>query len=352
MNTMTTASTVLNTPYSAPPAPAGSPPRRRLVAVAGVLGALALLPLVATLAGQPFYITVATRVMVFALAALGLNLVLGFGAMVSLGHALYLGVGAYAAGILSSHGLNSGWLQLAAGLGVGLVLATVIGAVCLRASGLAFIMLTLAFGQMFYFLAVGLKQYGGDEGLPLVRSDFGVWSLENDLVLYGVVFALLVATLYGFHRLVHARLGMVLRGCKSNERRMRALGFPTLRYQLVAYVLSALVCVVAGFLLANLTRFASPSYMTWGVSGELIVMVVLGGVGTLMGPVVGAATWLVLEQLLTSFHVALPWGLDAIVRDRWLGLFGLMVVAVVLLMRQGLYGSWVAGSNQRSKGTP
>ena len=312
----------------------------RLVGVALIVAVLALVPLAAALAGQAFYLTIVTRIMVFALAALGLNLVLGFGAMVSFGHAMYIGIGAYAVGILSSHGITSGWAHVGAALGVGLVCALLIGAVCLRATGVAFIMITLAFAQMFYFLAVGLKQYGGDDGLPIsVQSDFTLFSLGNAMVLYYTVFAVLMVTLYVFHRLVHARFGMLLRGCKSNQRRMLALGFPVFRYKLTAYVISALVCVVAGVLLANLTRFASPSYMSWTVSGELIVMVVLGGIGTLMGPVVGAATWLMLEELMTSFRISLPGGVDGMIRDHWLGVFGILIIVVTLTLKQGLYGA-------------
>ena len=311
----------------------------RLVGVTLIVAVLALIPVVVALAGQAFYLTIVTRIMIFSLAALGLNLVLGFGAMVSFGHAMYIGIGAYAVGILSSHGIASGWAHVGAALGVGLVCALPIGAVCLRATGVAFIMITLAFAQMFYFLAVGLKQYGGDDGLPIsVQSDFTLFSLGNATVLYYTVFAVLMATVYVFHRLVHARFGMLLRGCKSNQRRMLALGFPVFRYKLTAYVISALVCVVAGVLLANLTRFASPSYMSWTASGELIVMVVLGGIGTLMGPVVGAATWLVLEELLTSFRISLPGGVDGMIRDHWLGVFGILIIVVTLTLKQGLYG--------------
>ena len=325
------------------PVPVDAPlkaPRLQLPAVILIVAVLALVPLSSALAGQSFYLTIVTRIMIFALAALGLNLVLGFGAMVSFGHAMYIGIGAYAVGILSFHGINNGWAHLGAALGVGLVCALLIGAVCLRVAGVAFIMITLAFAQMFYFLAVGLKQYGGDDGLPIsVRSNFGLFTLAHGTILYYAVFVVLMATLYGFHRLVQARFGMLLRGCKSNERRMLALGFPVFRYKLTAYAISALVCVLAGVLLANLTRFASPSYMSWSASGELIVMVVLGGIGTLMGPLVGAATWLVLEELLSSFRGDLPWGLTDMIRDHWLGLFGVLIIVVTLVLKQGLYGT-------------
>ena len=310
-----------------------------LVAATLLVALLALVPVFAAMTAQPIYVTLVSRIMVYALAAVGLNLILGYGPLVSFGHALYLGLGAYAVGMLSSHGITNGWAHLGAALAVGLVVSTVVGLICLRASGLAFIMITLAFAQMFYYLAIGLKNYGGDDGLPIPkRSDFGLFNLSDNTVLYYVVFALLMLTLLGLHRLVNARFGMVLRGIKSNERRMATLGFATLRYKLLAYVLSAQICVLAGLLLANLTRFASPSYMQWTVSGELTVMVVLGGIGTIIGPVLGASVWLLLEELLTSVRLGLPWGLDEQIRDHWMLLLGAFVVVVTLSMKQGLYG--------------
>lgn len=327
--------------------PASKWSARKWVAAALIV-LLGLVPVFSAVLGQAFYVTLFSRIMIFALAALGLNLVLGYGAMVSFGHAMYIGVGAYAVGILSYHGIGNGWVHLGVALAVGGVIATVIGAVCLRVSGIAFIMITLAFAQMFYFLAISLKQYGGDDGHGIAaRSDFGLLSLDDNTVLYYVIYAVLMLTLLGFYRLVHARFGMVLRGCKSNERRMRALGFATLRVKLTAYVISALVCVLAGVLLANLTRFMSPSYMQWTVSGEMVLMVVLGGVGTLIGPMIGAGVWLLLEELLSSFSLGLPGGVDEFVRDHWLGLLGLFVIVATLLLRDGLYGALVRRDEER-----
>ena len=318
------------------------PNRAQAVAVACVVGGLALVPAFSAASGQTIWITLFARIMVFALAAVGLNLILGYGALVSLGHALYLGIGAYAVAMLSANGITNGFAHLGAALGTGLVVATVVGLICLRTGGVAFIMITLAFAQMAYYFAVGLKNYGGDDGLPIDRrSDFGALDLANNTVFYYLVFAVLMATLYALHRLVNARFGMVLRGSKSNRRRMAALGFDPLRYELAAYVLSALICVVAGVLLANLTNFASPSYMQWSMSGEMISMVVLGGLGTLMGPVVGALAWLLMEELLTTLRLGLPWGLDDQLHDHWMLVLGVFVVIVTLALKQGLYG-WLA----------
>ncbi len=312
--------------------------------VAILLVGLALVPLISDAIGQPFYVTLFTRIVIYALAALGLNLILGYGAMVSFGHALYLGIGTYAVGILSFHGIDSGWVHLGAALGVGAVVALVIGLVCLRTSGMAFIMITLAFAQMFYFLAVGLRQYGGDDGLTIAgRSDFGVFTLTSNNALYYFAFGLLLLCLFAFRRMIDARFGMVLRGCRSNERRMAAMGFPTLRYKLTAYVISALVCVVAGVLLANLTKFASPSTMAWQTSGELIVMIVLGGMGTLIGPVAGAAALLLLEEVLAGLT------------QHWMIILGPLIVLIVLVAKKGLFGyvvEWDARRRARHGALP
>jgi branched-chain amino acid transport system permease protein len=312
------------------------------IAAAAVLLLLALVPVAASAMGQPFYVTLFTRIMVFALAAMSLNLIIGFGGMVSFGHAMYIGLGAYAVGMLSHHGVGNGWVQLAVALGVGTLVALAVGAICLRTGGMAFIMITLAFAQMLFFLAVSLKEYGGDDGMPLAaRSDFGLFSLGHNVTLYYVALVVLLLALFVFHRLLHARFGMVLRGCKSNARRMAALGFDTFRYRLAAYVMSALGCVLAGMLLANLTKFVAPSYMSWTVSGELIVMCVLGGLGTLVGPIVGAVALLLLEELLTSVKFGVGW-LDQLLNQHWLAVVGLFIVAVVLVLKQGLYGRLVA----------
>ena len=296
-------------------------------AAALLLCALGLVPVYAQLFDQPFYITLFARILIFAIAALGLNLILGYGAMVSFGHALYIGIGAYAVGILSFHGVTNGWVHLFAALIVGAVAATIVGWVCLRTSGIAFIMITLAFAQMFYFLAVSLKLYGGDDGLTIAaRSDFGWVNLANNTVFYYVIFAFLVVLLLAIRRVVDSRFGMVVRGCKSNERRMQALGFPTIRYRLVAYVISALVCVVAGMMLANLTKFASPSFMAWQASGDLIVMIVLGGMGTLIGPVAGAAGLLLLEEVLSAWT------------QHWMVILGPLIVLIVIISNRGIFG--------------
>lgn len=312
----------------------------RSIAGVAALVALAAVPVVATAIGDEFLVTLFSRVLIFALAAVGLNLLLGYGGFVSFGHSLFVAIGAYSVGILSSHGIDNGWLQLLCGLLFGGFVAVLTGLVCLRTTGMAFIMITLAFAQMFYYLAVGLKAYGGDEGISIARrSNFWPVDIGNNVTLYYCLFAVLLLTLLGIDRLVKAKFGYALRGCHINPRRMRSLGYKVIGYQLGAYVISALICVIAGIFLANLTRFVSPSYLHWSVSGELIVMVVLGGMGTVIGPVFGAAALVLLEELLTSVHLGLPWNADELIRSHWKFALGAFIVATTLLLKRGLYGS-------------
>ena len=310
---------------------------RRFVAAA-VIALLALVPPIAAAIGEPYYVTLFTRILILAIAAVGLNLILGYGGLVSFGHAMYIGIGAYGVGILAHYGIENGWIQLAVALLVGALVAVVIGLVCLRTSGMAFIMITLAFAQMLYFLAISLKTFGGDDGLTInARSDFGLFSLRSNVALYYCAFVVLAASLLGLARLVHSRFGMAIRGARSNERRMAALGFPMLRYKLTAYVLSALPCVIAGMLLANLTKFAAPSYMAWQASGDLIVMIVLGGMGTVLGPVVGALALIIFEEILASWTT------------HWMIVLGPAIVLIVLTAKKGIYG-WLVEREQRRGG--
>ncbi|NYT83760.1 branched-chain amino acid ABC transporter permease [Alcaligenaceae bacterium] len=292
-----------------------------------LLLALALVPLYAVMASEPFVVTLITRILIFAIAALSLNLILGYGGLVSFGHALFLGLGVYSAAILSFHGIDDGWLQLLVTLAACCIVGLLTGSIALRTSGISFIMITLAFAQMFYFLFVSLSQYGGDDGLRLASgSKFSGIVLTDPLTLYFVSFILLCLSLYGCHRLIHSRFGMVIRAGKSNERRMRALGYPTFRYRLAVYVLSAALCGVAGLLYGNLTQFGSPSYMAWTTSGELIVMVMLGGMGTLFGPLFGSVAMILTEEWLKS------------ITEHWMVIFGPLIVIVIITSRLGVVG--------------
>jgi branched-chain amino acid transport system permease protein len=292
-----------------------------------LLVALALLPVYAASAADPFLLTLATRILVFAIAALSLNLILGYGGLVSFGHALYLGLGVYAAVIPSFHGVDNGWIQLLITVLACATTGLVTGSIALRTQGIAFIMITLAFAQMFFFLFVSLSQYGGDDGLRLAAgSDFSGIVLTEPRMLYVAAFLVLCVSLYGCHRVVHSRFGIVVRGAKSNEKRMQALGFPTFRYRLALYVMSAVLCGLAGLLYGNLTQFGSPSYMSWTTSGELIVMVMLGGMGTLFGPLFGALAMILTEEWLKS------------ITEHWMIIFGPLIVVLITASRLGIAG--------------
>ncbi len=308
----------------------------RGIAALACLTALALVPPVAAAVGEPFYIQVFARVMIFAIAALSLDFILGYGGLVSFGHAVYLGIGAYAVGIMAFHGIENGFAQFAAAIAACAVAAAAIGAVSLRTSGVYFIMITLAFAQMVFFLAVGLRQYGGDDGLSIARpSDFGgVIDLAEPWTLYYVVFGFLALFLFVGGRVVRSRFGVLLQGIRANERRMIALGFPIFRYKLAAFVIAGSVCGVGGALFANLTLFVSPSILHWTRSGEIMMMVILGGIGTLIGPVLGAAAYLLLESMLSRWT------------EHWPALLGPLLIVIVLGSKSGLLGLFGGGRDR------
>ena len=264
---------------------------------------LMLLPFYAMLTGNSFLLTLFIRILILALAATSLNLILGYGGMVSFGHAVYLGIGGYVIGILAKEGIVSGFLQWPLALAVSALFGLIIGALCLRTRGVYFIMITLAFSQMVYYIAVSLARYGGDDGLTINwRSQFGdLVNLSDKTAFYYICLALLLGGIYLVWRMVNSRFGLVIQGARSNDRRMRAIGFPTFRYRLVCFVIAGAMCGLAGALLANHTNFVSPAMMHWTRSGDLIVMVVLGGLGSPFGPLIGAVTLLVLEETLSRF---------------------------------------------------
>src|SRR5579883_3003619 len=273
----------------------------RLTVIAALLLIFGLVPVYAAVSGNSFALALFNRILILALATLSLNLIMGFGGMVSFGHAVYLGIGGYAVGILAKEGIGSGFIQWPVAIAASAFYALIVGALSLRTRGVYFIMNTLAFAQMIYYVAIGLDRYGGDDGLTIYRpSQFaGLLDLNNKTLFYYLCFALLLASIYLVWRIVNARFGLVIRGARSNDRRMRAIGFPTFRYKLVCFVIAGALCGLAGALLANHTSFVSPALMHWTRAGDLIVMVVLGGLGSLFGPLVGAASFLLLEEALS-----------------------------------------------------
>lgn len=298
-----------------------------------LFAAFAALPLIAAALQDNYLIVIATRILAYAIAALALDLILGYGGMVSFGHAAYLGLGAYAVAILSRAGITDLGAHLLAAIVMAAVFALITGAISLRTRGIYFIMITLAFAQMAYFFFVSLSAYGGDDGVTLnTRSTvFGQPLLENDQGLYYVALGLLVGLYLIAVAITRSRFGRVLTGARENPVRMQAIGFSPFRYQLTAYVISGCMAAVAGVVLANQTNFVSPAFMDWHRSGELVVMVVFGGTGNLLGAIAGATIALLLEEWL------------AILTEHWQILFGLILVLVVLFSRDGLSGLFKRG---------
>jgi branched-chain amino acid transport system permease protein len=300
-----------------------------------ILLLLAAVPPIATAFAQPFYLDLLRRVMIFAIAATSLNLILGYGGMVSFGHAAYFGIGAYAVGVLSHHGIDNGWLQWGLAIGVSALVAAAIGSVSVRTSGIYFIMITLAFTQMLYYLGISIAEYGGDDGMRLkVRSQFsGLIDLNDPASFYYLVLAILALFLYLSRRLVNSRFGRVLQAVRSNEARTRAMGISPYPYRLAAFIIAGAMCGLAGALLVNHTAYLTPEFMNWTRSGELMFMVILGGIATTAGPLLGAAGLLLLEDGLQGWSVLPKW-----VHEHWQLYLGVILVLVVLYAKRGLAG--------------
>jgi branched-chain amino acid transport system permease protein len=317
-------------------------PRNAVIVVLMLL--LAAVPVYAAVTANTFLVTLFTRVIILGMAATSLNLILGYGGMVSFGHAVYLGIGGYAVGILAQEGASSGFLQWPVAILVSALFALLVGALSLRTRGVYFIMITLAFAQLVYYFGVGLDRYGADDGLTIrTRSQFaGLLNLSDRAQFYYLCLALLVVTIYLIARLVNSRFGMVIQGARSNDRRMRAIGFATFRYRLTAFVIAGAICGLAGALLANHTGFISPATMHWTRSGDLIVMVVLGGMGSAFGPLIGAVALLSLEEALPVLIrvAASPLVGDAALRmaEYWQIVLGPLFLLVVLFARGGIDG--------------
>ena len=292
-----------------------------------LMASLLAVPAVSAGIEQPFWTAFFARILIYAIAATALNFALGYGGLVSFGHALFLGIGAYAVGLCAHHGLGNGWLHLGVAVLAAASIGLVVGAISLRTSGMAFIMITLAFAQMGYFLLVSLKQYGGDDGLAVTAtSRFGTLDLGASSTGYFAAWLVLVILIGWMARVRLAPFGMALRGARQNARRVDAIGLRSRQVQLTAFVVSGVLCALAGVLLANLNAFVSPSTLAWTVSGELIVMVVLGGIGTVFGPLLGALAFLGLEEILKGFT------------EHWMAVFGPLIVLVALFGRRGIAG--------------
>ena len=297
-------------------------------------------PFLVTALGKPDLITLATRMAIYAIAAASLNLILGYGGLVSFGHAAYFGVGGYAVGILNQHfvsgepflglvpGTNQFIVSMIVAMAVSGLFALVLGALSLRTSGLQFIMITLAFAQMVFFIFVSLRTYGGDDGLIVRRRNvlFGL-NMADDAAFYFI--CIVIASIYFliFARLVRSGFGLVLGGVRQNERRLAAIGIPTYRYKLTAFVIAGIGAGLAGAMMANFSKFISPDTLHWSQSGELMIMVIVGGAGTLLGPAVGAVLFLGLQTMLTGWT------------EHWQVILGPILVIIALFTNAGLL-SW------------
>jgi len=309
---------------------------RSSVATLVVLGLLLVVPPVLFWSGHEFYLDLAMRLVILGIAATSLNLVLGYGGLVSFGHAAYIGIGAYAVGIPVYHefyggfesvATTNGLFQIALAVLLSALFALITGAISLRTKGVYFIMITMAFAQMAYYLFISLDEYGGDDGLVIeVRSEIPGINLDSPLQLYFLCYVSLVAAVLIVRTIIHSRFGMVLQGAKGNNERMVTLGYNTYLYRLTAYVISGAMCGFAGALMGNFSSFISPEMMAWSRSGELMFMVILGGTATTAGPILGSAAFILLEEVLSS--ITIYWHLP----------FGLMLIGIVLFARGGLLG--------------
>lgn len=318
----------ITSPSMPVPAAASAPAKRRPVVAIVLFALLALLPVAVSLGLPSHWLTLVTRAMIFAIAALSLDLILGVGGLVSFGHAAFVGIGAYATGIMITEGRTDALLILPVVLVLCALFAAVTGAVSLRTRGVTFIMITLAFGQMVYFLAQALSAYGGDDGLTLYERStvLGFDLFKNRIGFFYAVLGVLVACYALISVIVASRFGRVLRAARENATRVAVTGFHVGRIRLVAYIISGMIAGLSGFLLANHTEFVSPAYMSWPRSGELIFMVVLGGVGSLHGAIIGALAFLFAEDVLSGLT------------EHWKVIFGPMIVLFVLFTRGGLVG--------------
>jgi branched-chain amino acid transport system permease protein len=306
--------------------------------VAGLIG----VPLWAYVAGEPFTITLATRAVIFALAAVGLNLALGLGGLVSLGHAVFFGIGGYAMGILAFHAQNfipmfpdtlaiegtksMPVIWLVAVIASALA-ALVIGLLSLRTTGVYFIMITLAFGQMFYYFTISWSAYGGEDGLSIwVRNGFPGLNTLDPIQFYGLCFALLCAALWLSHRIARSPFGLMLNAARQVPHRVETVGLDGQRAKLIVFVISGAITGLAGALFADLNRFVSPTMFSWHMSGEIMIFVILGGVARLFGPVAGAVLFVAMEHVLGDLS------------DYWHIYLGALLLGIVLFARGGVVG--------------
>lgn len=295
---------------------------RIAIGIAALVGLLAL-----PLGSNEYVLALVSRILVFAIVAVSLDLILGYGGMVSFGHAAYFGAGAYVVLALTLVGVHNGFVHLLLAIAIPTMLGLVVGALSVRTRSIYFIMLTFAFAQMLFYFAIGQQQFGGDDGMPLDRrSQFWALDLANIRHMYYLAVFTLVAVLFACDRLVRSRFGMVLQGCRQNETRLQTMGVATYGYKVVAFGVAGGIAGLAGFLMANLNAYVSPNFLDWKVSGDVIMMIVIGGVGTLFGGPIGAAIFLLLQEVISLYT------------DHWMAVFGPLLVLAALFWKRGVYG--------------
>ena len=311
---------------------------RETIATLLVIAAFVAVPFAAIALDNNYIVTMGTRIAIYGIAALSLDLLIGRGALVSFGHAAYFGLGGYVVAMAAFHltnnepifglpGTNEALIAWPIAMAVAGLAAFVIGALSLRTSGVYFIMITLAFAQMIYFVFVALKYYGGDDGLSMsTRNLFAGQRVTDAKTFYWICAGALALCALLSRRIVNSRFGLVLRGAAASERRMQALGFPVYRYRLAAFVIAGVMAGLAGALWANLNRFVAPDMMNWARSGEFMVMVVMGGLGSTLGPIVGAAAFMLVETFISGRT------------EYWPIVFGPFIILVAMFAPSGLWG--------------
>jgi branched-chain amino acid transport system permease protein len=291
------------------------------------LGVLALAIIIPVLFAGSYSLGLITETLIFAIAAMSLDLLMGYGGLVSFGHAAFFGLGAYGTVLIAVKLGFSAWISALCGIGIATVGAAAIGFFCVRMTGVAFLMLTLAFAQLIFSVGVKWRAIGGSDGIGgLVKPDFIKWSLGDPLTMYLFTLAIFALALAAMRGIIASQFGHALVGLRENETRMRAMGFPTQRIRLVAFILAGFFAGIAGALYALFTGFISPDALSWGMSGMLLLMVVLGGAGSLVGPAIGAGVFLLMKHFVSS-HT-----------QHWLLVVGIIFVCCVMFFRQGIWG--------------
>jgi branched-chain amino acid transport system permease protein len=304
-----------------------------------IFGLLLAMPVLLSVVGESYLTGLVIKAMLLAIAAISLDLLIGHGGLVSLGHAAFVGLGAYAAAIGLESGIENILTLAVVTLLVTGAVALVTGSLALRTSGVYFLMITLAFGQMIYFTLTSLASYGGDDGLTLwsTATLFGSDIVRSNKGLYFVILLVLFASWWGVFRISQSRFGRVLRAARDNPARAEVMGYPIYRYRLIAYVIAAMIAGLSGLLLMQHAEFVSPSLAAWQRSGDLIVVVVLGGLGTRNGAILGAFFIVIVEEVLSTFI------------HEWRLIYGPLLVLMVLFAKGGISDLLVPRS---ARGTP